>query len=83
MSQSFPSNFGLNHLNAALLADDTTMLHPLVSATETLIVFNGSKDLGTEKTVPLGLESPIVNSFRFLDLSIAVGSGRPRQDLLR
>jgi hypothetical protein len=68
----------LDDLDTAFFTDDATVLHAFILTAVTLVIFGGSEYLGTEQTVPLGLESPIVNGLRFLDLSV-----RPLSDFLR
>jgi hypothetical protein len=46
------------------------MPHPLILAAIALIIFGGTENFGTKKTVPFGLESPVVNSFRLFDLPV-------------
>ncbi len=61
MSKTLTTHFGLNHLDATLLADDAAMLHALVLAADTLVVFDRPEDLRAKKSVSLGLESTIIN----------------------
>ena len=67
----------LDHLNAALLTDHTTVLHALVLAAQALVVLHWPKDLGAEQTIALRLKSPIINGLRLFDLSMG-----PVPDLL-
>src|SRR3989339_1220540 len=73
-----PADFGLDDLHAALLTDDTSVLHPLVTTAQAFIILYGTKDLRTEKSITLRLEGPVVNRFRFLNLPM-----RPRKDPFR
>ncbi len=58
------------YLDAALLADDPAVLHPLVLAAVAFEVLYRAEYLGAEKTVPLGLECPVVYGFRLLHLAV-------------
>src|ERR1700722_10611832 len=78
MAHPFTADLRQSHLNAALLADDATELHPLVFAAQALVVLDRAKDAGAEQAVALRLEGPIVDVFRLLDLSV-----RPGSDLFR
>ena len=75
---AFTPRLGLNHLDAALLADDAAVLHPLVLPAVALVVFDRAEDLGAEQPVPLRLEGPVVDRLGLLDLTV-----RPFADLLR
>src|SRR6185312_2073444 len=65
-------------LDAALVADDAAVLHPLVLAAQALPVRDRTEDLGAEEAVALRLESPVVDRLGLGDLTIAPGT-----DLLR
>ena len=57
------------------------MLHALVLAAIALVVLDRTKDLGAEKSIPFGLERPVVDGLRLLDfterpLSNLVGRGQ-------
>ena len=64
--------------DAALFADDAFILHPLVLAAQAFVILDRAKDTGTEQAITFGLECPVVDGFRLLDLAIG-----PREDLLR
>ena len=68
-------------LNAALFAYHASVLKPLVFPPVTFVILGRTKYLGTEKTIPLRLEGPIVYSFRLLlprrcDHSLIFSRGR-------
>src|SRR5437868_10819259 len=65
-------------LDAALLADDALVLHPLVLAAQALVVLGRTEDARAEQAVTLGLERAVVDGLGLLDLA-----ERPRTDLLR
>ena len=64
-------------LDAALLADDATILHALVLAAQALVVLDRPEDARAEQAVALGLEGPVVDRFGLFDLA-----ERPGQDAL-
>ncbi len=66
------------HLNAALLTNDSLVLHALVLAAQTFVILSRAEYAGTEQTVALRLEGPVVDSFGFLYFA-----ERPRSDPLR
>ena len=66
------------HLDAALLADDALVLHPLIFAAQALVVLDRPEDARAEQAVALGLERAVVDRLGLLDLA-----ERPRQDLFR
>src|SRR5690606_21563219 len=78
MAHALAADLRQRHLDAALLADDAAILHPLVLAAQALIVLDRTEDARAEQAVALGLERPVVDGFRLLDLAI-----RPGADTLR
>src|SRR5262249_1617828 len=68
----------LDHLDAALLAHDPTVLHALVLAADALVVLHRPEDLRAEQAIPFRLERAVVDRLRLLDLAM-----RPLADLLR
>src|SRR5229473_1917611 len=61
-------------LDAAFLADDPAILHPLVLAAQALVILDRTKDAGAEQPVPLRLEGTVVDRFGLLDLAIGPGA---------
>ena len=57
------------NLNTTLLTDNTAMLEALVLTTKALVVLDRTKNLGTEKTIALRLERPIVDGLGLLNLA--------------
>ncbi len=64
-------------LDAALLADDALVLHPLVLAAQALVVLDRPEDARAEQTVTFRLEGPVVDRLGLFDFA-----ERPRQNLL-
>src|SRR5690606_5999387 len=62
----------VDDFDAALLADDTAVLHPLVLAAQALVVLDGPEDLGAKESVTLRLEGPVVDGLGVLDLPVAL-----------
>src|SRR5262249_26636030 len=77
VAHALTAHLGLGHLDAALVADDAAMLHPLELPAEALPVRHRTEDLRAEQTVPLRFEGPVVDRLRLGDLAV-----RPRPDLL-
>src|SRR5436189_4868940 len=78
VSEAFAAHFGLRHFDAALVADDSAVLHALVLAAQALPVGDRPEDLRAEQAVTFGLEGAVVDRFRLGDLA-----ERPRANLLR
>ena len=78
VAQAFAAHARQRHFDAALVADDAAMLHPLVLAAETFPVRHGSEDPRAEEAVAFRLERAVVDGFRFGDFAVA-----PASDLLR
>ena len=68
----------MNDFDTALVANNTTVLHPLVFSANTFEVAHRSKDLGAEQAVTFRLEGPVVDGLGLLHLAIG-----PATDLLR
>ena len=78
------AHLGHRDFNAAFLADHTAVLEALVLAAQAFIVLDGTKNLGAEQAVTLGLEGAVVDRFRLLDFAErprADGFGRRQADL--
>ena len=69
VTHALTTHTGQCHFNTALLADDTTVLEPLVLAAQALVILDRAEDLGTEKTVTLRLERTVVDGLRLFDLT--------------
>jgi hypothetical protein len=78
VAHSLAAHLRLDDLDAALLADHSTVLHALVLAAVALVVLDGTEDLRAEETVAFRLERPVVDRLRLLHLAIG-----PTADLLR
>ena len=78
MAHPLAAHLGEGDFHAAFLAGDAAILDALILAAKALIVLHRPEDAGTEQAVALGLEGPVVDGFRLLDLT-----GRPGPDLLR
>ncbi len=58
------------NFHAALIADNSAMLHALVFAAETFPVSNGTKNARAEQTVALRFKGAVVNGFRLRDFTV-------------
>ena len=56
VTQTLTTDLRLDDLNAALLAGDAAVLHPLVLAAEALVVLHRAEDLGAEEAIRSGLK---------------------------
>ncbi len=61
VAHALAADLGLGDLDAAALADDAPVFHPLVLAAEAFVVVDGAEDLGAEQAVLLRLEGPVVD----------------------
>src|SRR6266478_5589948 len=77
MTHTVAPNLGEGHFDATLLADDTPIFHALVLAAQALVILDRPEDPGAKQAVAFGLERPVVDCLRLLDLAI-----RPRVDPL-
>src|SRR5262249_9373849 len=68
--EALTAHLGLNDLDAALLAHDSTVLHALVLAAVALVVLHRAEDLRAEEAVPLRLERAVVDGLGLLDLAV-------------
>ena len=64
--------------HAALVADYSAVLHPLVFAAQALPVGDGAENLGTEQAVTLGLEGAVIDGLRLGDFAVG-----PRANFFR
>jgi len=70
VTKPLTTNLGLDDLDAALFADDATVLHALVLAAVALVVLYWPKDLGAEEAITLRLEGPVVDGLWLLHLTM-------------
>src|SRR5437667_3928131 len=78
MAHALAPNLRQRHLDAALLADDALVLHPLVLAAQALVVLDRPEDAGAEQAVAFRLEGPVVDGLRLLDLAVGPGENLVR-----
>ena len=64
------ANLVESDLDAAFVADDAAVLHPLVLAAQALPVAYRAEDTGAEQAVPLRLEGAVIDGLRLLDLAV-------------
>ena len=70
MSQALAPDFGLDDLDAAFIAYDAAVLHPLVFAADAFPVLYRPENLCAKKSVPFRLESTVIYRFRFFYFAI-------------
>ena len=70
MAHSLPSDLGGNYLHAAFLARHPSVLKSFVFSASAFVIFHGPEYLGTEKTVSLRFESPVVYGLRFFYFAV-------------
>src|SRR6202040_1642790 len=75
MAEAFAADFAERHFDAALIANHSAMLHPLVFSAQALPVRDGAKNLGAEQAVALRLEGTVIDGLRLGDFAV-----RPRPD---
>src|SRR5262249_5267179 len=81
VAEAFAADFRKRDFDAALIADDATVLHALVLAAQAFPVGNGAKNFGAEKAVALGLERAVVDGLGLGDFAVGPGANffRTRQ----
>ena len=77
MTHPLAAHLGLDDLDAALLAYDAAMAHPLVLAAVALVVLGRTENFRAEQSVALRLEGPVVDGLGLFDFAV-----RPRPDHL-
>ena len=78
VAHPLPADLGTSDLHAAAVADFSLVADLLILAAVALPVLGGAKNPLTKEAIPLGLEGPVVDSFRLLHLAVG-----PGHDLLR
>src|SRR5438445_6033966 len=76
--EAFAENFGLRQFDAALVANDSAVLHALVLAAQAFPVGDRPEDLRAEQAVTFRLERPVVDRLGLGHLAV-----RPGEDLVR
>src|SRR6202040_1931171 len=74
VAEAFPAVLAQGNFDAALIADNAAMLHPLVLAAQAFPVGNGAKDFGAEKAVAFGLKGAVVDGLRLGDFTVGPGT---------
>src|SRR5713226_5886146 len=64
MAEALAADLAKSDFDAALIADNSAVLHALVLAAQAFPVGDGAKNLGAEQAVTLGLEGAIVDGLR-------------------
>ncbi len=79
VAHTLATHLGQRDFNATLFTDDAAVLHALVLAAQTLVVFHRAKDLGTEQTFTLRLEGTVVDGFGLFNFPERPGSNHFRR----
>ena len=69
MTETTPPGFGTSDLDAAFIADYSSVFHSLVFAAITFPILGGAEDLGAEEAISLGFEGPVIDGLRLFNLS--------------
>ncbi len=69
VTETFTTNLGVDDFHAALVADDTAVLHSLILAADTFKIADGSKNLRAEEAVAFRFKSTVVDGLGFLHLT--------------
>ena len=82
VAEALTAHFAERNFHAALVADDSAMLHALVFAAQAFPVRDRTENLGAEQAVTLGLEGAVVDGLRLGDFTVGPGANffRTRQD---
>src|SRR5215472_2522667 len=78
VAEALTADLAERHLHAALVANHSTVLHPLVLTAQTLPVGDGAENLRAKQAVPLRLEGAVVDGLRLGDFAV-----RPRANFFR
>ena len=78
VAQALAPDLGQGNFHAALVADDSAVLHALVLAAETLPVGDRAKNASAEQAIALRFESAVVDGFGLRHLAV-----RPAPDFFR
>src|SRR5208282_4769080 len=74
VAEAFTTDLAEGHFDAALVADHTTVLHPLVLAAQAFPIGDGAEDFCAEEAVPLGLKGAVVDGLRLGDFAVGPGT---------
>src|SRR5713226_5297414 len=81
MAEALAADLAQSDFDAALIADNAAVLHPLVLAAQAFPVGDGAKNLGAEQAVALGFERAVVDGLRLGHFAVRPGTNffRTRQ----
>src|SRR5262249_2052753 len=74
VAEALAADFAQSDFDAALVADDSAMLHALVLATQAFPVRNRTENLGAEQAIPLRLEGAVVDGLGLGDFAVRPGT---------
>ena len=70
MAEPFATHLRLRYFDAAFVADDAAVFHPLVLSAEAFPIRNGAKNTGAKQAVALRFERPVIDRFRLRNLAV-------------
>ncbi len=81
VAEALAADFAERDFDAALVADNAAVLHPLVLPAQTLPIGDGTKNLGAEQAVPFRFEGAVVDGLRLGHFAMRPGANffRTRQ----
>src|SRR5216684_15482 len=81
VAEALAADFAQGDFDAALIADNAAVLHPLVLAAQAFPVGDGAKNLGAKEAVALGFERAVVDGLRLGHFAVGPGTNffRARQ----
>src|SRR5712692_8799996 len=74
VAEALAADLAQGDFDAALIADNSAVLHPLVLAAQAFPVGDGAKNLGAEEAVALGFERAVVDGLRLGDFAVRPGT---------
>src|SRR5271157_4579267 len=74
VAEAFTTDLAERHFDAALVADHTTVLHPLILAAQAFPIGDGAEDFCAEQAVTLRLKGAVVDGLRLGDFAVGPGT---------
>src|SRR5262245_15251694 len=70
MAHALSADFGLNDLDPALVADDSSVLHALVLTAVALPILDRAENFRAKQPVFFGFKRPVIDGLGFLHLAV-------------
>src|SRR6266446_1871507 len=74
VAEALAADFAQGDFDAALIADNAAVLHPLVLAAQAFPVGDGAKNLGAKEAIALGLGRAVVDGLRLGHFAVGPGT---------